>query len=86
MKEEILNFSEHLKTFKTVKNSQRTRKIKIIKKGTRTSAECWISAVEIGDFTLKHPLPAAIVSYGIIMQSMVIEARAARKFCCFMKL
>ena len=32
VKDKILNFSEHLKTFKTVKNSQRTRKMKIIRK------------------------------------------------------
>ena len=32
MKEEVLNFSEHLKTLKTIKNSQRTNKIKIVKK------------------------------------------------------
>ena len=55
MKEEILNFSEHLKTLKTVKNSQRTSKIKIAKKCTKRSSECGKSTfkpVEIGDFTL----------------------------------
>ena len=55
IKEEILDFSEHLKTLKTIKNSQRTSKIKITRKYKNTmftclfasATNCWVSSTSL---------------------------------------